>query len=57
MIVIIIIINITELTELTAVGKGGGLGGVNINRKIFQGDSTSPLYFIVALIPLILVLR
>ena len=42
-------------TELTASGRT--LGTVNIKRGIFQGDSLSPLLFIVALIPLSMVLR
>ena len=33
------------------------LGEVNINWGIFQGDSLSPLLFIISLIPLTLVLR
>ena len=33
------------------------LGSVKIQRGIFQGDSLSPLLFIIALIPLSLVLR
>ena len=33
------------------------LGAVNINRGIFQGDSLSPLLFVITLIPLTLVLR
>ena len=33
------------------------LGDVNINRGIFQGDSLSPLLFVISLIPLTLVLR
>ena len=33
------------------------LAGVNIRRGIFQGDSFSPLLFVIALIPLTLILR
>ena len=33
------------------------LGEVNISRGIFQGDSLSPLFFVMSLIPLTLVLR
>ena len=33
------------------------LGEVKINRGIFQGDSLSPLLFVISLIPLTLVLR
>ena len=42
-------------TELTESGKI--LGTVNIKRAIFQGDSLSPLLFIVTLIPLSMVLQ
>lgn len=33
------------------------LGGVNIRRATFQSDSLSPLLFVVALIPIMFVLR
>ena len=33
------------------------LGEVDIERRIFQGDSLSPLVFVLALIPLTLILR
>ena len=42
-------------TELTSCGRP--LGKVKIRRGIFQGDSLSPLLFVMALIPLTLVLR
>ena len=42
-------------TELTASGKN--LGNVKIRRGIFQGDSLSPLLFVLAMIPMSLVLR
>ena len=42
-------------TELMANGEK--LGKVEIKRGIFQGDSLSPLLFVLALIPLSLVLR
>ena len=42
-------------TELTSNGEV--LGEVKIRRGIFQGDSLSPLLFVVALIPLTLLLR
>ena len=42
-------------TELTSCGRP--LGMVNIRRGIFQGDSLSPLLFVMALIPLTLVLK
>ena len=37
--------------------NGECLGSVKINRGIFQGDSFSPLLFVIALIPLTHVLR
>ena len=42
-------------TELTAGGRI--LGNVRIRRGIFQGDSSSPLLFVIAIIPLSLILR
>ena len=42
-------------TELTAGDQP--LGNVNIRRGIFQGDSLSPLLFVIALIPLSLLLK
>ena len=42
-------------TVLTANGKT--LGEVEIRRGIFQGDTLSPLLFVVAMIPLTLLLR
>ena len=37
--------------------KTNKLGKVNIRRGIFQGDSLSPLLFLVALIPITIILR
>ena len=42
-------------TELTSCGQQ--LGVVNIKREIFQGDSLSPLLFVLCMVPLSLVLR
>ena len=42
-------------TELTSCGEF--LGKVSINRGIFQGDSLSPLLFVVCMIPLTKILR
>ena len=42
-------------TELSSGGER--IGEVNIRRGIFQGDSLSPLLFVMSLIPLSLVLR
>ena len=42
-------------TDLTASNQR--LGNVKIERGIFQGDSLSPLLFLLVMIPLTLVLR
>ena len=42
-------------TKLTSCGRH--LGVVNIKRGIFQGDSLSPLLFVLCMVPLSLVLR
>lgn len=42
-------------TELTACGEA--LGEVRIKRGIFQGDSLSPLLFVLCMVPLTLLLR
>jgi hypothetical protein len=43
-------------TRLETQG-GGTLGNIEIRRGIFQGDSLSPLLFVMALIPLTIMLR
>ena len=45
----------TWRTELTDCGES--LGDVQIKREIFQGDSLSPLLFVLALTPMSMVLR
>ena len=45
----------TWRTELTSCGES--LGDVQIKRGIFQGDSLSPLLFVLALTPMSMVLR
>ena len=42
-------------TELTSCGQQLGVG--NIKRGIFQGDSLSPLLFVLCMVPLSLVMR
>ena len=42
-------------TELTSCGEN--IGEVRIRRGIFQGDSLSPLLFVVVLVPMTLILR
>ena len=56
--------NVTKLLDNSMKGwrtelSSGGvrLGDVNIRRGIFQGDSFTPLLFVLSLIPLTLVLR
>ena len=43
--------------ETTLNCNGKDLGNVNIKRGIFQGDSLSPLLFVMSLLPLTLLLR
>ena len=49
--------NIIELLKTELISGNINLGEMNINWDIFQGDSLSPLAFIISLIPLILLLR
>ena len=51
MIIIIIIVIITANWQRESLAK------INIRRGIFQGDSLSPLFFVICIIPLTHVLR
>ena len=48
--------NMVDL-KTKSISRDNNLGEVNINRSIFQGDSSSPLIFIISIIPLTLALR
>ena len=43
--------------KLSLTSNGSELGDVKVNRGIFQGDSLSPLLFVLCMIPISLVLR
>ena len=43
--------------EDRTISNGQSLGNVDIKRDIFQGDSLSPLLFVITMIPLTLILR
>ena len=43
--------------EVMLTADGNTLANVNVRRGIFQGDSLSPLLFVISLIPLSLILR
>ena len=43
--------------KVMLTADGNNLGNINIRRGIFQGDSLSPLLFVISLIPLSLILR
>ena len=43
--------------KLSPTSNGNELGDVKVNRGIFQGDSLSPLLFVLCMIPMSLVLR
>ena len=49
--------NFTKNWRVELTWMGGQLGEVNIRRGIFQGDSLSPILFVIALIPLSIVLN
>ena len=43
--------------RLSLTANGGDLGEVNVKRWIFQGDSLSPLLFLLSIVPLSLILK
>ena len=49
--------NSMENLKFTLTANGTNLGDVKVKRGIFQGDSLSPLLFMICMIPLSLVLR
>ena len=52
-----LLVNSMEKCEVMLCSGNSELGEVEIKRGIFQGDSLSPLVFVLALIPLSLILR
>ena len=46
-----------EQLKLSLMSNGEDLGEVNMKRGIFQGDSLSPLLFVLSMVPLSLILR
>ena len=52
-----LLVNSMEKWKLMQYSGNSELGKVEIKRGIFQGDSLSPLVFVLALIPLSLILR
>ena len=46
-----------KMWNTTVTINGETIGEVKIKRSIFQGDSVSPLLFIISLIPLTITLR
>ena len=52
-----LLMNSMEKWKVMLCSGNSELGGVKIKRGIFQGDSLSPLVFILVLIPLSLILR
>ena len=52
-----LLVNSMEKWKVMLCSGNSELGEVEIKRGIFQGDSLSPLVFVLALIPLNLILR
>ena len=42
---------------LSLTANGEDLGEVNVKREVFQGDSLSPLMFVLSMVPLSLILK
>ena len=43
--------------RLSLTANGEDLGEVNVKRRIFQGDSLSPLLFVLSMVPLPLIFK
>ena len=52
-----LLVNSMERRRVMLCAGKSELGEVDIKRRAFQGDSLSPLVFVLALIPLSLILR
>ena len=52
-----LLVNSMEKSKVMLCSRNSELGEVEIKQGIFQGDSLSPLVFVLALIPLSLILR
>ena len=46
-----------EQWKLSLASNGEDLGEVDVKRRIFHGDSLSPLLFVLSMVPLSLILR
>ena len=46
-----------EQWELFLLSNGENLGEVDVKRGIFQGDSLSPILFVLSMVPSSLILR